>query len=118
MNGEKDNWLLYFKRSYVRRNDGKFNGYMPYLQRNNVLPMTYTTVEAYVRKQFAFLSDRNLDIVSTLRGSKQDPTRLRVREWTAEYCQARGLECRVGQINHASRTVVDKDYLKNMYVNM
>ncbi len=115
VHGNKDKWLLYFKRSYVRRHDGKFQSYMPYLKRNDVLPMTYTTVEAYIKTEFAFLKDRDLDIVSTLRGSKQDPTRLRIREWVEEYCKARGLNCVVGQVNHASRTVVDKDYLKNMY---
>ena len=34
-------WLLYLKRSYVRRHNGEFKGYMGYLDNPNVLPMTY-----------------------------------------------------------------------------
>lgn len=113
--GQKTEWLLYFKRSYVKRGNGQFKGYMPYLHRNDVLPMSYTIADAYVRTAFPFYKDRDLDIVSTLRGSTQDPCRLRVRLWTDEYCKSRGKKCVVGQVNHASRTVVDKNYLGNMY---
>jgi len=108
-------WLLYFKRSFVRRSNGRFVGYMPYLQRNDVLPMSYTIADAYVRNTFPFYKDRALDLVSTLRGGSHDPCRLRVREWADEYCKVRKKNCRVGQVNHASRTVVDKNYLDNMY---
>jgi len=113
--GKPTKWLLYFKRSFVRRSNGRFMGYMPYLQRNDVLPMSYTIADAYVRNSFPFYKDRVLDLVSTLRGGTHDPCRLRVREWADEYCKLRGKVCRVGQVNHASRTVVDKNYLDNMY---
>jgi hypothetical protein len=51
--------------------------YMNYVTRMNVLPMTYTIVEAYVKTAFNMMKDRDLDIVCTLRGSNADPTRLR-----------------------------------------
>ena len=109
-------WLLYFKRSYVKRSDGKFKGYMPYLKTNGVLPMSYTIADAYVRPVFPQYTERTLDVVSTLRGGSHDPCRLRVREWTEEFCKSRSkVACQVGQVNHASRTVVDRDYLGNMY---
>ena len=39
--------------------------------------MTYTIVEAYVKGTFNMMRERDLDIVCTLRGSNEDPTRLR-----------------------------------------
>jgi hypothetical protein len=113
--GEATKWLLYFKRSFVRRGDGQFQGYMNYLQRNDVLPMSYTIADQYVRPQFSFHRDRTLDIVSTLRGGSHDPCRLRVREWTKEYCEERKKNCVVGQVNSASRRTVDMTYMNNMY---
>jgi len=114
--GQSTKWLLYFKRSFVRRGNGQFQGYMPYLKRNDVLPMSYTIADAYVRPEFNFHRDRQLDIVSTLRGSSRDPCRQRVREWTKSYCETRSKKCVVGQVNSASRRTVDSTYLNNMYV--
>jgi hypothetical protein len=85
-------FLLMFKRSYVRRSNGIFQGYMNYVHSTEVLPMTYTIIEAYVREIFSLLSNRDLEILCTLRGSRQDPVRLRVRQWVSEYSVARGLK--------------------------
>ncbi len=88
----------------MRRHDGAFKGYMPYLPNPEVLPMTYTIVEAYVRNTFNTLSHRDIDLVCTLRGSNHDPVRLRVRQWVEEYAVARGVKNYVaGQVNSASR---------------
>lgn len=111
-------WLLYFKRSFVRRRDGEFLGFMPYLLKHSgVLPMTYTIADAYVRPQFKFLKMRDMEVVTTLRGHSRDPTRLRIRGWIEEYCKSRGIvdKCIIGQVNHASRTVVSGSYLDSMY---
>lgn len=51
---------------------------MGYLDDTNVLPMTYTIAEAYVKTAFSMMRERDLEIVCTLRGSKWDPTRLRL----------------------------------------
>jgi hypothetical protein len=89
---------------------------MNYLNKKDVLPMTYTIAEAYVRSNFLTLRDRDIEIVCTLRGSKQDPTRLRVRQWVEEYIKARGITKSVaGQVNSASRTVVSTNYLDQMF---
>ena len=80
-------WLLYFKRSYVQRHDGEFKGYKRYLSNGNILPMTYTIVEAYVKTAFSMMRERDLEIVCTLRGSSADPTRTRwdlERSWDLE----------------------------------
>jgi hypothetical protein len=47
---KKRDWLMYFKRSYVRRHDGAFKVCimnMEICMHIYVFPMTYTVVEAY-----------------------------------------------------------------------
>lgn len=116
VNDNAGNWFLYFKRSFVSRQNGIFHGYMPYVSRGNIFPMTYTTAEAYIKLQYNKFANRDLEIVCTLRGSNHDPVRLRVREWIEEYVRARGIKKAIaGQINAASRTVISKEYFNNMY---
>jgi hypothetical protein len=53
-------YILYFKRSFVSRQAGRFKGYMNYLYKHNdVFPMTYPLGEAYVRKKFNMIADRD-----------------------------------------------------------
>jgi hypothetical protein len=57
-------YILYFKRSFVNRQAGRFKGYMNYLYKNSdVFPMTYPIGEAYVKNVFNKVADR--DFVST-----------------------------------------------------
>lgn len=107
---------LYFKRSYVQRSDGMFQRYMGYLEREDVLPLTYTIMEAYVRSDFNLLPARNIDIVCTLRGGPADPARDRIRRWVEEYGKSRELKSFIaGEVNHASRTVVSRQYIDDMH---
>ena len=109
-------FLMTFKRSYVRRANGVFGGYMGYSSQANLFPMTYTIADAYVRPQYKPFKARTIPILCTLRGSNWDPVRLRVRQWVEEYGKARGLKNVVaGQINSASRTVISNQYFDNMY---
>lgn len=111
--------LIIFKRSYIRRDNGKFNGYMPYLkQRGDVLPMTYPVAEAYIRPKFVHFDKRSYEIVCSLRGSNWDPVRLRVRQWVEEWAQARGIpkgKYVAGEVDGLSRPVVSKSYFDAMH---
>lgn len=109
-------FAMTFKRSYVRRDDGIFGGYMGYMTQPQLFPMTYTVADAYVRTRYQMYAQRKIDILCTLRGSNWDPVRQRIREWVEEYGKARGLPNVIaGQINSESRTVVSKKYFENMY---
>ena len=115
----KDKWnLIYFKRSYVQRKDGKFRGYMPYLRIDNsgmILPMTYTIAEAYIKPSYIPYKQREVDLLCTLRGSQHDPTRLRVKLWVEEYAKARGIsKYHAGELNTESRTVISRGYFGKM----
>lgn len=113
---KKTYYHMYFKRSCVKRIAGEFKHYMNYFKaKSGIFPMTYTIMEAYVRNSFTRIANRDYDIVCTLRGSKQDPARLRVQEWVKEYGESRHLKNYIaGQVNHASRTTVDGTYFGRM----
>lgn len=111
-------FLLYFKRSYVRRSNGIFHGYMNYLSSLAVLPMSYSIMEAYVRSEYLVHAKRDVELLCTLRGSSHDPVRLRVRNWVKEYAESRGIPkeaYRAGEVDFASRTVVSGGYFSNMH---
>lgn len=94
----------FYRFTDVQRGNGVFQRYMGYLEREDVLPMTYTIMEAYVRTDFNLLPARNIDIVCTLRGGPADPARDRVRRWVEEYGKSRELKSYIaGEVNHASR---------------
>lgn len=82
-------YYMYFKRSFVRRHDGKFLGY-PHLLQREVYPLTYSIAEAYVPHQFN--TKREIEVMCSLRGNKQMTTRLRVQEWVAEYGKVREIK--------------------------
>lgn len=77
--------FMYFKRSFVRRKDGIFHGF-PHLAKRDIFPITYSIAEAYI--QSPFNQHRDIDILCTLRGSKQQSTRLRVQQNVQKYIDA------------------------------
>eukprot|EP00981_Chlorochromonas_danica_P014783 scaffold8804_cov161-Ochromonas_danica.AAC.8 len=107
--------FLTFKRSYVRRQNGVFQGYMKYLLNMNILPMTYPVAEAYIKPKAIPIPQRALEIVCTLRGGGHDPTRRRVREFVEEYGKTREIvNIIAGEVNQQSRTVISKQYFEQM----
>jgi hypothetical protein len=106
-------YYMYFKRSYVRRLDGHFQGY-PHLIQHEVYPLTYSIAEVYIPHHFN--SKREIDILCTLRGSKSMTTRLRVQTWVAEYGKERNVQNFIsGEVNTATRTTVSKQYFEQMF---
>lgn len=111
-----EEWLLYFKRSYVNRHVGEYKGFMNYLDNPVVFPMTYPIAEAYIKTDFTPFHERKMEFVCTLRGGPHDPLRQRVKEWTQQYAAARGVKNYIaGEVNHASRTTVDQNYFHHLY---
>lgn len=115
--GLKVKWLLYYKRSFVRRQNGAFRGYMPYLHhKGEVLPMTYTIMDAYIRHTFPTMKERVMEIVSTLRATTSDPTRSRVVNWIKDYCDSRNVQkCVAGSVNSGNRPRISAKYMHQMY---
>lgn len=115
MRNEGQWYYQMFKRSYVVRKRGVFK-YYPHLDKPDMYPMTYSLAEAYLRGPFTHA--RKWDIVCTLRGSRQQPARLRVQEWLKEYVVDRRIpeeKVVTGQLNKASRTTVNKHYFELMH---
>ena len=60
-----------------------------------------------MKNNFNMLSDRDMELLCTLRGSNSDPVRLRVRQWVAEYAKARGIKkYSTGQVDYYSFMLV------------
>ncbi len=111
-------WLGYFKRSYAERSNGKSTGYFPSFSNNpQILPITYSLSEKYVKPVFNSYENRTLEFACTLRGSSnKDPARLRVKTWTAEYGAKRSVMNYVaGEINKSTRDKIDGDYFSTLY---
>ena len=106
-------YFMYYKRSFVNRMNGRFIGF-PHFRSPDVYPMTYALAEVYTQHKFNF--QREIEILCTLRGSPQMPTRQRVQDWVAEYGKVRNVKNIIGkQVNGASRTSVSKQYFEQMY---
>jgi hypothetical protein len=80
--------FMFFKRSYVRREDGVFIGY-PHIAKKDVFPMVYSIASGYIQETFN--QHRHREIACTLRGSEKQTTRLRVQQWVAEYIKSKNL---------------------------
>jgi hypothetical protein len=79
-------YFMYFKRSFVIRQDGIFIRY-PHFTKYDIFPLTYPVAEAYIQLKFNHI--REIDILCTLRGSKHMTTRQRAQDWVAEYAKLR-----------------------------
>lgn len=113
---DEGTFMMTFKRSYVKRVDGNFKHYMPYIAEPNVFPMTYIVAEIYVRHLFKHYQERSIEILCSLRAIPSDPTRTRVKNWVDEYIQSRGIKNAFsGEVNTASRPTVSKQYFERMY---
>ncbi len=108
-------YFMMFKRSFVVRKRGVFR-YFPHLDKPDMYAMTYSLAEAYLRGPFQ--KNRKWEIVCTLRGSRQQPARLRVQDWLKEYVADRHMtseQAVTEQINKASRTSVNRHYFELMH---
>jgi hypothetical protein len=112
---QETGFLLYFKRSYVHRENGQFLSYMPYLtQHSDVLPMYYPVATAYLRHKLEPLQSRKYELLCSLRS---DNTRSRVRSWLTEYTRLRNLDksrIQLGEVDGASRPVISREYFGSM----
>ena len=106
-------YFMYFKRSYVRRRDGRFKAFRS-LKHPDVYPMVYSIANSYA--QHHFNHNRSIEITCTLRGNKEMPTRLRVQQWVAKYVQQNGIRNVVlGQLNTDTRTTISKTYFEKLF---
>jgi hypothetical protein len=110
--------FLLFKRSFVVRKKGIFR-YYPHLNKPDIFPMTYSVSDAYLKGRHQ-ADDRSRLITCTLRGSRQQPARLRVQEWISEYVHMRQLhsDVSVGEHSKASRGTVSHGYFELMHDSM
>ena len=108
-----DAYLAYYKRSFVRKTDGAFEGLFeaPLGARTYALP--YSISDAYLSSDAS--GGRPLDIVCTLRvGQGVYPARARVLAWARAYAAARNLSGYFGEVTTSTRTALSPHYLRLM----
>ena len=117
---KSDSYLIYFKRSFVRKRDGKYTGVGSGYARA-YLPMVYSVSDGYLRVDGTLtkFSERKFDVVCTLRPiPEKQPTRTRVLEWVAEAVEKFGVpaeRARVGEVNHAQRRGISDEFLEAQF---
>ena len=110
---KSEDYLAYYKRSFVRKADGAFAGLFeaPLGARTYALP--YSISDAYLSSDNE--GGRPLDIVCTLRvGQGVYPARARVLAWARAYAAARNLSGYFGEVTTSTRTALSPLYLKLM----
>ena len=110
---KSEEYLAYYKRSFVRKADGAFAGLFeaPLGARTYALP--YSISDAYLSSDNE--GGRPLDIVCTLRvGQGVYPARARVLAWARAYAAARNLSGYFGEVTTSTRTALSPLYLKLM----
>ena len=108
-----EEYLAYYKRSFVRKTDGAFEGLFeaPLGARTYALP--YSISDAYLSSDAS--GGRPLDIVCTLRvGQGVYPARARVLAWARAYAAARNLSGYFGEVTTSTRTALSPHYLRLM----
>ena len=110
---KSEEYLAYYKRSFVRKTDGAFEGLFeaPLGTRTYALP--YSISDAYLSSDAS--GGRPLDIVCTLRvGQGVYPARARVLAWARAYAAARNLSGYFGEVTTSTRTALSPHYLRLM----
>lgn len=73
-------YLAYFKRSWIKKRDGRYLGPPKRLPRA-YFPMVYAASDAYHKGVMEALPARNRPVVCSLRCSDRQPIRCRILEW-------------------------------------
>ena len=109
-----DEYLAYFKRSFVRKRDGAFAG-IPRPVPPRYMAMQYSVSDAYLLGSGEAAPPRELDVVCTLRvGRGQYPARARVLLWARDFVRRRGLSGFLGEFDTSQRNVISEPYLALM----
>ena len=93
--------FMYFKRSFAHRHSGTFIDF-PLISKKStsvryrdVYPITYPIADDYISTKYNFHNHREIEILCTLRGSRNASspmiTRIRAQEWVTEYVHSRNI---------------------------
>lgn len=108
------NYIVYFKRSWVKKSNGKYQGPPRRLNRN-YFPMVYSSSDQYHNGKLEGLKSRTRDVVCSLRCFDRQPTRCRVLQWTKDAAASLGLQnTMLGEVNHGGRKEINAGYFGAM----
>ena len=94
-------YFMYFKRSFAHRHSGTFIDFpliskkLNNVRYRDVYPITYPIADDYISSKYNFHNHREIEILCTLRGSRNASspmiTRIRAQEWVTEYVHSRNI---------------------------
>ena len=93
--------LRYFKRSFVKKDDGGFEGWFEDPLPPRTYPMAYSVSDAYLHAE---PNVRDLDVVCTLRvGAGRYPARARALRWARRWAASRNASGFLGEVDTSNR---------------
>lgn len=111
---KEHDYLLYLKRSWIKKTDGAYTGVGKRYSRN-YFPMAYSVSDSYFDAAHTKSGpDRNLDIVCSNRPTERQPTRARVVKWVSDFLETTGREGIAGEVNAGGRKEINKAYFAAM----
>ena len=109
-----NDYLAYFKRSYVLKKDGVVLGQLVNPP-ERYFPFQYSMAAAYIPSRLEEERHRHLDVVCTLRvGRGEFQARARVLQWTRQAMLVHDLSGYAGELNTGSRVGFNSEYFALM----
>ena len=111
---KQDDYLAYFKRSWVSKRDGAYTGHGRRYQRH-YYPLAYSIADSYFDASKMGKMARTIDILCSNRPHERQPTRSRIVSWIHDYLEKHAdVKGIAGDVNSGGRREINEVYFNSM----
>jgi len=111
---KQDDYLAYFKRSWVSKRDGAYTGHGRRYQRH-YYPLAYSIADSYFDASKMGKLQRTIDILCSNRPHERQPTRSRIVSWIHDYLEKHAdVKGIAGDVNSGGRREINEVYFNSM----
>ena len=111
---KQDDFLAYFKRSWVSKRDGAYTGHGRRYQRH-YYPLAYSIADSYFDASKMGKMARTIDILCSNRPHERQPTRSRIVSWIHDYLEKHAdVKGIAGDVNSGGRREINEVYFNSM----
>ncbi len=111
---KQDDYLAYFKRSWVSKRDGAYTGHGRRYQRH-YYPLAYSIADSYFDAAKMGKLARTIDILCSNRPHERQPTRSRIVSWIHNYLEKHAdVKGIAGDVNSGGRREINEVYFNSM----
>jgi hypothetical protein len=111
---KQDDYLAYFKRSWVSKRDGAYTGHGRRYQRH-YYPLAYSIADSYFDAAKMGKMARTIDILCSNRPHERQPTRSRIVSWIHDYLEKHAdVKGIAGDVNSGGRREINEVYFNSM----